>query len=130
MNLKEIEKESKWLKELDADSKEFEIYNNLFNKVRIGTIGIISFISKDELAYCTTRGDLQEDIDSLKIRDRFIAIPFPSDYCMDTEEFMIFIPGQVDGSRGEISNLVVPISHVVEQTIKNDMVYDIKIITQ
>ena len=126
MNIEEIKKEAVWLNGLDSESKEFKVICNLFDGFVIGDIGVIKFTSNSEMAYYKKEKYDKEHIQSLMVRDKFIAIPFPDGLGCDVESFMVFIPGQVDGSRGEITNLVISLSYIVGMILNNDMFYEVE----
>lgn len=126
MDIEAIQKEASWQNSLDSESEEFKVISKLFNGFAIGDTGVIKFTSNKEMAHYKKEKYDKDEIQSLMVRDNFIAIPFPDGLGCGAEDFMIFIPGQCDGARGEITNAVLSLSYIVEMVLKNDMFYEIE----
>lgn len=116
MYIKEMEKGLKELHNIyDNDLEDINIINDLFKDIRLGDIGKLICISKKELEFYEKENMSEEEIYDLSLVDNFCIIPYPSDIEHDfMEDYLIFLRGTLDGTRGEMSNQIFDVKYFID----------------
>jgi len=98
------------------DNDDIKILNDIFIDIRLGDIGKVKCISSEELEYYKKEGFDKDHIDSLSNIDNFCIIPYPDDLEQEpSEDYLIFLRGQLDGTRGEYSNKVFDCKYFIDK---------------
>ena len=128
MNIKEMEKGLKDLHNIyDKEHEDINIINDLFKDIRLGDVGKVICIDKKELEFYQKENMTEEEIYDLSLVDDFCIIPYPSDIEHDfTEDYLIFLRGTLDGTRGEMSNQVLDVKYFVDIVKEGTMVKFVK----
>jgi len=134
MNLKQMKEGLEYINEICIKEDErWKIYCKLFENVRLGDIGIVKCIAKEELEYCKLekskdREELQEHIDSLSLVNKFCIIPYPDDIEHEhREDYLVFMRYQLDGTRGEEYNIVMDCKYFIEMARNGfEIVFEVK----
>lgn len=116
MKTADIKKEAEFIKALDSEGDDFKVLSQIFNGFCVGDSGVMEYIPKKTLDHLESTNASVDEIDSMKVKDNFIAIPFPSEFNMENVDFLIFIPNDASGGEGrpEYKNMVLPMSYFLE----------------
>jgi len=121
MNLVEMKEGLDYIQDIcDKENGDYAIYCEIFKGIRLGDMGIVKCTSLSEIEYCKNIGyedeeELQDHIDSLSLVNKFCIIPYPDDLEHEHgEDYLIFIRYQLDGTRGEESNVIVDCKYFIE----------------
>ena len=125
MNLVEMKEGLDYIQDIcEKENNDYLLYCEIFKGIRLGDTGTVKCTSLDEIEYCKNIGykneeELQQHIDSLSLVNKFCIIPYPDDLEYEYgEDYLIFIRYQLDGTRGEESNVVMDSKYFIEM-VKN-----------
>lgn len=121
MNLVEMKEGLDYIQDIcEKENNDYLLYCEIFKGIRLGDTGTVKCTSLDEIEYCKNIGykneeELQQHIDSLSLVNKFCIIPYPDDIEHEyDEDYLIFIRYQLDGTRGEESNVVMDCKYFIK----------------
>lgn len=104
----------------EQDGEDWKLFGEIFGGIRLGDTGVVKCTALSEIEYCKSIGyedevELQDHIDSLSLINKFCAVPYPDDLEHERgEDYLIFMRYQLDGTRGEESNIIMDCKYFIE----------------